>query len=86
MAISRGQSDGRPTIIINGIKFDDLPDAKPSRAYLARAKAKLKMNGKIKSAEFPLLRYGELLSVEVKYNQHTKFSILKVGKLSVTEK
>ena len=45
MAISTGQFDGRPTIMINGYTFDELPEAPASRAQVARAKTKINMNG-----------------------------------------
>ena len=45
MAISTIQSNGRPTIIINGYTFDELPEAPASRAIIAREKTKINMNG-----------------------------------------
>ena len=45
MAISTVQSKGRPTIIINGYTFDELPEAPASRAQVARAKTKINMSG-----------------------------------------
>ena len=45
MAISTIMTNGRPTIIINGYLFDELPEAPVFRATLARAKTKIKMNG-----------------------------------------
>ena len=45
MAISIIMTNGRPTILINGYTFDELPEAPASRALIARAKTKIKMNG-----------------------------------------
>ena len=84
MAISTVQSNGRPTIMINGYTFDELPEASAFRAQIARAKTKINMNGPNKQASFPLIRNGELIPVTVHLNELTKFSKLRVGKQIVT--
>ena len=45
VAISTIQSNGKPTIMINGYTFDELPEATAQRAIIARAKTKINMNG-----------------------------------------
>ena len=76
-----------PTLSINGVNFDDLPEAPArEREPLARATTKINMNGQKKYASNPLLRNGELIPVTVQLNQLTKFSKLQVGKNIVTAK
>jgi hypothetical protein len=76
-----------PTLSINLVDFDDLPEAPArERAPLARAKTTINMNGQKKSASFPLLLSGKLVPVSVQLNLLTKFSKLQVGKNIVTAK
>ena len=71
---------------INGVEFDDLPQAIVRREPLARTTTSINMNGQIKRGYYPLLRNGELIPVSVQLNQRTKFAKLQVGKQIVTAK
>ena len=71
---------------INGVEFDDLPQAIVRREPLARTTTSINMNGQIKRGYFPLLCNGELIPVIVQLNKLTKFAKLQVGKQIVTAK
>ena len=71
---------------INGVEFNELPQAHVSREPLARTTTSINMNGKIKRGYFPILRNGELIPVSVQLNQQTHFAKLQVGKQIATAK
>ena len=71
---------------INGIYFNELPDAPAGREPLSRTTTMTNMIGQIKRGYFPLIVNGELIPVSVQLNQLTKFSKLQVGKQVVTAK
>ena len=51
-------SEGKKFIEIDGINFDELPQAPVRRESLARTTTSINMNGQIKRGYFPLLRNG----------------------------
>ena len=71
---------------VNGINYDELPDAPVRQEPLSRTSSKTKINGQIKRGYFPLLLNGELIPVSVQLNQMSKFAKLQVGKQIVTAK
>ena len=61
---------------VNGVNFNELPEAIVRREPLARTKTTINMNGHIKYGYFPLLRNGELIPVTVHLNKLTNFAKL----------
>ena len=69
------------TLEINGVKYEDMPEAPPKeRAALARSAISMKMDGPKKSAKFRLLCNGEYIEVSILLDMLTKFAKLSVGK------
>ena len=72
--------------MINGVKYDDMPERYRKQAPLTRLGTTIDMEGINKKEKYHLMLNGEYICIEVKFDSMSKNAKLQVGQQMVTAK